>query len=224
MRNLRPLTLFAVATVALAAAVGLAIAQMNGSPGGWSSAGTVGKAGNPDQGKAAAAAHCASCHGEAGNGTNPQVPKLAGQKAAYLYAQLWAFKHGARLSAVMESIVKPFSDHELANVSAFYAEQTAHPDPVAAGQGLASLGEQVYFAGRPSCAMCHEGSGMPMMGMMGGGMQNVPRLNGQHAAYILKQLDAFASGQRQGSVMNSVAESLSEQEREAVAEYLAGRH
>ena len=222
MRNLRPSVLFAGSTVALAAAVGLAIAQMNGSPGGWSNSANGGEAGDPRHGKAGAAAHCATCPGDTGNDTNPLYPKLAGQKAAYLYAQLWAFKQGSRPSAVMGSIVKPLSDSDLADVSAFYADQTMHPDK-AADRALASEGEQIYYAGRPSCAMCHEGGGMPMMSMMGGGVQNAPRLNGQHAAYVLQQLDAYATGQRQGSVMNRVAESLSEQERKAVAEYLAGR-
>jgi len=221
MKNLKFIALFAGTIAVLAVAVGLAVAQMNGPAAvGGSNPANGGEAGNADHGKEVAAAHCASCHGDAGNGANPQYPKLAGQKAPYLYAQLWAFKQGSRSSPVMASIVKPLSDSELADVSAFYAEQAPQPDKVA-DQGLASTGEQIYYAGRPSCAMCHEGGGMPMMGMMGGGVQNAPRLKGQHAAYILKQLDAYASGQRQGSVMNRVAESLSEQERKAVAEYLA---
>ena len=222
MKNLKSVAMFAGGGTVLAVAVGLAMAQMNGPPGGWSNAANGGKAGNPDHGKAVATAHCASCHGDTGNGANPQYPKLAGQKAAYLYGQLWAFKKGSRPSTVMESIVKPLSDSDLADVSAFYSEQAARPDKVA-DKGLASAGEQIYYAGRPSCAMCHEGGGMPMMGMMGGGTQNAPRLKGQHAAYLLQQLDAFASGQRSGSVMNQIAASLSEQERKAVAEYLAER-
>lgn len=220
MKNLKVVAGLAGGATVLAATVSLAVAQMSGPSGRWSNTGNGGKAGNPDHGKAVAVAHCASCHGDTGNGANSQSPKLAGQKAAYLYAQLWAYKQGSRPSAVMESIVKPLSDRELADVSAYYAEQTMHPDKVA-DQRLASAGEQIYYAGRPSCAMCHEGGAMPMMSMMGDGVQNAPRLNGQHAAYILKQLDAYASGQRRGSVMNRVAESLSEQERKAVAEYIA---
>lgn len=222
MRNLKVVAGVAGGVTVLAAAVGLAMAQMNGRYGGWSNSGNGGKAGNPDHGKAVAAAHCASCHGDTGNGANPQLPKLAGQKSAYLYAQLRAFKQGSRGSAAMESIVKPLSDSDLSDLSAFYAEQAIRPDEVTE-QRLANAGEQIYYAGRPSCAMCHDGGGMPMMGMMGGGVQNAPRLNGQHAVYILQQLNAFASGQRQGSVMDRISESLNEQERKAVAEYIAGR-
>lgn len=222
MIKLRTIALFLGGMAVLATAIGLAIAQMNGRPGGWSSSAAGDKAGNPNHGKGLAAAHCASCHGDTGNGSNRQYPKLAGQKAAYLYGQLWAFKRGERPSTVMGPIMKSLSDSDLADVSAFYSEQGVHADTVA-DTALAGTGEQIYYAGRPSCAMCHEAGGMPMMGMMGGGTQNAPRLNGQHAAYLVKQLDAFASGQRQGSVMNQIAASLSEQERKAVAEYLAGR-
>ncbi len=68
---------------------------------------------------------------------------------------------------------------------------------------------------------------MPMMGMMGCGMMgtvasgNVPSLNGQHAAYIVDQLNRFAGGERQRTVMNRIALPLSAANRRAVAEFLA---
>ena len=85
------------------------------------------------------------------------------------------------------------------------------------------------------CAMCHGSSeqrgmmgggmmGHGMMGMGNGMMSSVPDLNGQHAAYIVDQLNHFATGQRQGTVMNRIAASLSEADRRAVAEYLSGLH
>ena len=66
--------------------------------------------------------------------------------------------------------------------------------------------------------------GMPMMrGMMGGEMMAaIPKLNGQHAAYLVKQLREFASGTRQSMMMNSVATSLTHAEMQEVADYLAG--
>jgi cytochrome c553 len=64
---------------------------------------------------------------------------------------------------------------------------------------------------------------MPMMGMMGSEMMtNIPVLNGQHAAYIVDQLNRFASGEREGGMMNRIAEALSEANKEAVAEFLSG--
>jgi cytochrome c553 len=67
-----------------------------------------------------------------------------------------------------------------------------------------------------------------MGGMMGGRMGTmgntaaVPNLNGQHAAYIVQQLDALASGARRGTVMGPIASAWREQDRRAVAEYLSG--
>ena len=59
---------------------------------------------------------------------------------------------------------------------------------------------------------------MPMMGMMA----NVPSLNGQHAAYIVDQLNRFMSGERQAMMMGRIAAALSETNKKAVAEYLSG--
>lgn len=73
------------------------------------------------------------------------------------------------------------------------------------------------------------GSGMMGGGMMGGGMggmmgpgtANVPNLKGQHAAYIVDQLNRFASGERQGTVMNRMAASLDDADSKAIAEFLS---
>ncbi len=60
------------------------------------------------------------------------------------------------------------------------------------------------------------------MGMMMGGATVVPRLFGQHAAYLVQQLDAFASGARHSLIMGPIASAWREQDRRAVAEYLSG--
>lgn len=54
-------------------------------------------------------------------------------------------------------------------------------------------------------------------------MGNAPILNGQHAAYIIDQLDRFASGERRSpTMMGRIAAGLSETNRKAVAVYLSG--
>lgn len=60
-----------------------------------------------------------------------------------------------------------------------------------------------------------------MGGMMGSGTANAPNLEGQHASYIVEQLNRFASGERQGTVMNRMAASLDDADRQAVAEFLS---
>lgn len=77
-------------------------------------------AGDAAAGKAKAAT-CAGCHGPAGISAIPIYPNLAGQKEAYLAAQIKAFKDGTRVNAIMAPMVKPLSDADVANLAAYYA-------------------------------------------------------------------------------------------------------
>lgn len=195
--------------------------------------------GDPDRGRGIAEAKCASCHGADGNGADAQYPKLAGQNLAYLDGQLWAFKTGARRSDIMSAIVAGLPEADLVDAASFYARQMIRPDRVK-DTALVSLGQDIVYRGIggavPACAMCHNAGGgmsmmmgrMPMMGMMGGGMMgrgmmaDVPNLNGQHALYIVRQLDRFATGERPGTVMGRIAKALSKTDRRAVADFLSG--
>ena len=185
--------------------------------------------------------HCAACHGADGNSAIAQYPKLAGQTAAYLSAQLKAFRSGERKSTTMAPFAAKLTDAQIAALADFFADQPVKPD-TAADDELARQGERVFFSGGrgiPACSACHSAGGRGPTGMMGGGgmmggmmggmgmMRStaaVPNLSGQHAAYLTAQLDAFADGSRTGTVMNTIAPTLSEQERKAVAAYLSGLH
>jgi cytochrome c553 len=196
--------------------------------------------GDPEHGRPIAEAKCGACHGPDGNSPDPQYPKLAGQNPAYLYGQLWAFRTGARKSDIMAGIAGALSDADMADVASFYGRQTAKPDPLTDAR-LAALGQRIFLAGvgpgvAPPCAMCHSARGQGGMPMMGGGMMgmpmmggmgmmgataNVPSLDGQHAAYIVDQLNRFASGERSARVMGAIAAGLSATDKNAVAEYVS---
>ncbi|WP_418317979.1 c-type cytochrome [Piscinibacter sakaiensis] len=66
-----------------------------------------------------------------------------------------------------------------------------------------------------TCASCHgaQGEGMPAAGF--------PRLAGTGGAYLQSQLDAFASGYRKNSVMQPIAQALSQQQRIELAQFYA---
>jgi cytochrome c553 len=180
-----------------------------------------------DRGARLAESKCAACHGADGNSADAQYPKLAGQKAAYLYSQLWAFKDGYRRSEVMSGVAATLSDADIADAASFFSQQSVSPDPVI-NPRLRAGGERIYLYGAssgraPACAMCHGSTsqaGMPMMGMMPM-MANVPILNGQHSAYIIDQLNRFASGERQAMMMGGIAAALSDSDKEAIAEFLS---
>jgi len=65
------------------------------------------------------------------------------------------------------------------------------------------------------------------MGMMGGGRMHpaaagpVPVLPGQHAPYLIGQLNRFADGKRPSPVMGPIAANMDASERAAVAAYLS---
>ena len=76
--------------------------------------------GNAAAGKAKTAT-CAGCHGPKGISMVPMYPNLAGQKEAYLVKQINNFKEGVRKDPTMNAMVKPLSDEDIANISAYYA-------------------------------------------------------------------------------------------------------
>lgn len=69
---------------------------------------------------------CSACHGDAGAAPLPEHPRLAGQDAAYLIAQLRDFKREARTngqSASMRGYLKTVSDEELIAIAQYLSKQ-----------------------------------------------------------------------------------------------------
>jgi cytochrome c553 len=68
---------------------------------------------------------CASCHALRGGGLPPEFPRLAGQHAKYLEAQLRAFRSDSRLSnpnAMMRGVSARLSDSEIDAVAQYIAD------------------------------------------------------------------------------------------------------
>lgn len=171
---------------------------------------------------------CAACHAADGNSAAPANPKLAGQPAEYITKQLQNFKlglqdpnkEGARKSPVMGAMTAALTPEDMLNLGAYFSSKTIKSGtakaPVDAGQKVYRGGNAV--TGVPACAACHgpAGAGLPSL---------YPRLGGQHADYVLLQLKAFRSGDRAndaGKVMRTIANKMSDQEMQAVANYVAG--
>ena len=165
---------------------------------------------------------CAACHGIDGNSPISANPKLSGQHPESLYKQLTNFKSGARANAVMSGMAGMLSDADMHLVAEYYSKQTLSLGQ-AKTNGSGSLGEKIYRAGIqanavPACASCHgpTGDGLPV---------KYPRLGGQHTEYVLNQLRQFRLGARandEAKVMRTIAAKLTDQEMEAVADYIQG--
>jgi cytochrome c553 len=72
-------------------------------------------------GQARAESVCAACHGANGLSVADNIPNLAGQRRAYLEAQLRALKAGTRKAPSMNAIAAQLGNDDIANVAAFFA-------------------------------------------------------------------------------------------------------
>jgi cytochrome c553 len=212
-RDLSPTGRWPRATLLVAGAVVL----LSASPGG-----------RADEPEAAAVTHaqriaitvCGICHGPTGNSTQPKFPRLAGQKATYLVAQLRAFRAETRgdpdAIAYMWGMASELDDATIDAVAAYYAAQK--PETSGGGDSTAiARGREIYqhgitAQGVPACSACH--------GPDAHGLQDYPRLAGQHAQYLLKQLASFQSSMRNVATMHGVAQNLHLADMQAVAAYL----
>jgi cytochrome c553 len=63
---------------------------------------------------------CASCHGEHGLPSDPTVPIIWGQQAAYIQTELNAYRNGDRESQIMSSIAESLSNAEMSQIAAYF--------------------------------------------------------------------------------------------------------
>jgi len=165
---------------------------------------------------------CIACHGIDGNSPLPANPNLSGQHAGYITKQLMQFKNGERDNAVMKGMVANLTEQDMINLGSYFEQQKQNL-LFAKSNGENSLGEKIYRAGvatkgLPACASCHgpAGYGIPDL---------YPRLNSQHAAYTISQLNAFRLETRMNDnamMMRTIAQKLTDKEMNAVADYIQG--
>ena len=164
---------------------------------------------------------CFLCHGAEGESASEVFPRLAGQNAEYIATQLENFKSGKRKSSAMAPMVAELSPDDMAALGRFYSSRPPHKE-APKDAPLAAVGQYIYsqgnrFSGVPACASCH--------GPDGAGSNALPRLAGQHAAYLDNQLKQFNKRERNNdnAVMHTVVEKMTPLEMAAVSEYLSGK-
>ena len=156
---------------------------------------------------------CAACHGADGNSASGEYPILAGQTARYLYLELKDFKEGRRSNGLMAPFVAMLSREDMLDLADYFAAQK--PKPLAFRPDAARVARGKRKADEVLCTMCHLG------GMKG--QNEIPRVAGQHPEYVVKQLKAFKARTRTNDAgsMTSVAQTISEQDIEDLAHYIA---
>lgn len=187
--------------------------------------------GNIEAGKLKAAT-CAACHGTDGNAElMQQYPKLAGQHPKYLEKQLKEFKlamtsggEKGRNDPVMGGMAMALSDQDMADLAAYFSslpisDNTSSEESIEVAQQLYRFGDAER--GIAACIACHgpRGNGTSLSGF--------PKISGQNTEYVKLQLEKFRSGARandMNEMMRSVAAKLSDDEINALSQYVGGLH
>jgi len=169
------------------------------------------------QGDAAArklAEPCFACHGPNGNSQNPLYPVLAGQSWRYIYIELKDFKEGRRASdPIMSAIVAGLSRDDMIALGNFFQAQKPVPIDFKVDGARVEAGRKVSDA--VLCPMCHLGGFV--------GQNEIPKVAGQWPQYVKKQLQDFKARRRTNDAgnMTSVAATLSDEDIENLAQYIA---
>lgn len=176
---------------------------------------------------------CAACHGADGNSAIAMYPRLASQQFSYIVEQTKNIRDGKRTngsSVTMRALVSGLSDTDISDVAFYFSKQYPKSDEANPKDNL-DLGTKIFRGGLadkhvPACMSCHgpTGAGMPAGSVAKDGIIAYPRLSGQHKSYVADQLKAYRNGQRPHSVMSDIAQRLSDEEIDAVANFIQGLH
>ena len=163
-------------------------------------------------------AQCAACHGADGNGdANGSTPRIAGQHYRVLAKQLVDFRGGKRWDFRMEGMADSHhlkDAHDIADV-AVYITGLARPADRGVGSGEFAAEGARLFAGK--CQSCHGARAE------GDAARGVPRLAGQHYAYLMRQMYDAVDGRRPAlpRLHSQRIAPLDFQQVRAVADFLA---
>jgi len=177
---------------------------------------------------------CERCHGAGGRSRDPSVPILAAQQQSYIEGQLRAYRAKSRRDpeahAYMEGIryysvdqinrgdvsdsAGLLNDEIMTGLASYFSSQAPAPGKPGDSAALAE-GKRIYEKGSPprgipACAGCH--------GVDAEGFSATPRLAGQHAQYLVSQMQMLRV-----PAMHGVVRKLGDSEMTAVASYLQSR-
>jgi cytochrome c553 len=151
---------------------------------------------------------CLGCHGIDGyRNAYPsyRVPKLGGQKAAYLIAAIRGYREGSRAHPTMTAQASSLDDQQIEDVAAYLSSRGG--DTVAEGGSTAPSLEETT-----TCIACHGQNGISLS-------PTWPTLAGQHEDYIVHALNQYRDGSRKDPVMVPMAATLSDRDVALLAKY-----
>ncbi len=155
---------------------------------------------------------CLGCHGIEGyNNVYPtyHVPRLAGQKRAYIESALRAYRDGTRKHPTMAAQGGSLSDSDIENVGAWLEGFGTATDST-------TMESVAGIKAAETCVACHGKAGV-------GVVPQPPTLSGQHQDYLKAALKQYKEGTRSGTVMSAFVATLSEDDVEAVTRYYSSQ-
>ncbi len=154
---------------------------------------------------------CLGCHGIEGyRNAYPsyRVPKLGGQKAAYLATAIRGYRDGTREHPTMKAHASSLSDTAIDDLAAFLSS--------VAGGTVAAGGTQTDgIEAAATCVACHGKNGISMA-------PTWPTLAGQHQDYLEHALNQYRDGTRTDPVMSQMAATLTDDDVRVLVAFYAG--
>lgn len=164
---------------------------------------------------------CAHCHGADGNSLRPEIPNLAEQNIPYIVEQIGKFADGRRKNFVMQQLASSFTTDDKVNLAIYFNSQKLKP--IEADRLLATQAAPIFNS---VCKLCH--------GEDGRGEQGYAHIAGQKPQYVINTLQRFKAVaqhkvdsddiMRSSARMEQVANRLSDQDINALANYIALLH
>jgi cytochrome c553 len=155
---------------------------------------------------------CMGCHGIEGyRNAYPsyRVPKLGGQKSAYIVSALNAYKNGDRPHPTMQAQGGSLTDKDIERLASWFETQAVASDQADA-EDVAGL------ASAALCVTCH--------GVAGTGVApQPPVLSGQEESYLVHALNQYKDGKRPGNVMAAFAANLSDADIATISAFYASQ-
>lgn len=158
---------------------------------------------------------CLGCHGIDGyRNAYPsyRVPKLGGQKAAYLVVALKGYRDGTRSHPTMVAQASSLSDQEIEDVSAYLASLGG--ETVAAGGSDAAASDKNRPDSAQACVACHGPNGVSVNAVW-------PTIAGQHEDYLALSIQKYRDGTRTDPLMTAQAMLLEDEDVAELARYFA---
>jgi cytochrome c553 len=123
---------------------------------------------------------------------------------------------------MMWGMASQLTDNQIVALADYFSKQTPFysepapafdmPKAATIAEGKSIYNDGVAATGVPPCSACHQAGAE--------GSDQFPRLAGQHASYLTKQLIALHNGTREQIVMNGIAAPLTVPQMKAVSVYL----